>query len=354
MTELPTSQVKLILPEAATAVRRSLLTLIPETENEYLIVLDNTAAERQTTCPRSAEFYLYWRREGHARNAALVFGGAVHEGLEALLKDPNASPEAIDAKISAFFVDNPAPPDEYRTVQNAQLVLRHYRERAGLPDYAWNILRDVQGPIVERAFELPLGVLEVGANIQIPEWDVPRWVSKVHVAWSGRIDAVPNVYTLNRIADHKTTSIAGDSFIQEFLLNNATMGYVWAGQQIWPELDIRGFCLNAIFAKKPAAGCSLVDKGPRGGKPALDFFRAYFEYTPSQIEEWKFNALTIVEDFVHNMVRGYFPMHTKYCFNKYGKCQYHDVCTIPDKAVRHNVLMSDNFKPVTWNPTTGR
>lgn len=352
MIELPTSQVKLILPEAATAVRRSLLTLIPETTDEYLIVLDNTAAERQTTCPRSAEFYLYWRREGHARNAALVFGGAVHEGLEALLKDKPLD-EAL-ARMSQFWLDNPAPPDEYRTLQNAQLALRHYQERATLPDYSWEILRTNDGPIVEVPFELPLGVLDVVSELQIPEWDGPRFVSKVHVAWSGRIDCVANVHGMSRIVDHKTTSIAGDNFIQEFLLNNATIGYTWAGQQIWPELGISGFCLNAIFAKKPAAGCSLVDKGPRGGKPALDFFRAYFEYTPSQIEEWKFNALTIVEDFVHNIVRGYFPMHTKYCFNKYGKCQYHDVCTIPDKAVRHNVLMSDNFKPVTWNPTTGR
>ncbi len=95
-------------------------------------------------------------------------------------------------------------------------------------------------------------------------------------------------------------------------------------------------------------------KGPRGGEPPLNFFRAYFDYSPERIAQWETNALTLVEDFVHCLVRNYFPMHTKWCFGKYGKCQFHDVCTIDDPFVRMKMLMSDAYKDVTWNPTADR
>lgn len=348
--DLPT--VQLATPASPVAVPREFLTLIPGTTDEYLLVIDNTGAEKIMMCPTMAMNYLYYRREGHARNAALVFGGAVHEGMEVLLRGGNDV--AIANAITTFFTNNPAPPDEYRTVNNAIEVLKRYRERANLPDYEWTILSDNRGLLIERAFELPLGVLEVNADIQLPEWNVPRRVARIHVAWSGRIDLVANTNGRNRIADHKTTSIAGDNFTQDFVLANGTQGYVWAGQQLWPELDISGFCLNAIFLKKPAAGVSISSVGPRGGKPALDFFRAYYEYSPQRLSEWADNALTVVEDFVHCLVRQRFPMYTKQCFNKYGRCSYHDVCTIDDPETRVRILMSDAFKPVTWDPTTGR
>jgi hypothetical protein len=370
---LDLGSVQLTSPLSPVAEPRKFLTLIPDTTDEYLLIIDNTAAEKIMMCPTMAMYYLYYRREGHARNAALVFGGAVHEGLELLLHgagevrvqdgswtriaNPNTDEEftkRINNAITTFFTNNPAPPDEYRTVNNAIEVLRKYRERANLPDYEWSVLSDNRGLLIERAFELPLGVLGVDTNIRLPEWDTERFVSRIHVAWSGRIDLVAQTNGRNRIVDHKTTSIAGDNFTQDFLLANGTQGYVWAGQQLWPELDISGFCLNAIFLKKPAAGVSISSVGPRGGKPALDFFRAYYDYSSQRLSEWADNALTVVEDFVHCLVRQRFPMYTKQCFNKYGKCSYHDVCTIDDSETRVRILMSDAFKPVTWDPTTGR
>lgn len=363
------SSVQLVTPSSPVATPRKFLTLIEGTIDEYLLIIDNTAAEKVMMCPTMAMYYLYYRREGHARNAALVFGGAVHEGLETLLRGPKVWEDSIGTKvietieafdkriansITSFWSNNPAPPDEYRTVNNAIEVLRHYRQRASLPDYEWSVLSDNKGLLIERAFELPLGVLEVNADIKLPEWDTSQFVSRIHVAWSGRIDLVAQCNGKNRVGDHKTTSIAGDNFVQDFILANGTQGYVWAAKQLWPEHDIDGFVLNAIFLKKPSAGVGIASVGPRGGKPALDFFRAYFDYTPSRLEQWADNALTVIEDFVHCLVRGSFPMFTKQCFNKYGKCSYHDVCTIDDPEVRIRLLQSDAFKPVVWDPTTGR
>lgn len=341
---------------------RKLLTPLP-TPGHFLLVIDNSSLEVFTTCPQSAYYKLVLRREAQAKNAALTFGGAIHEGLEALLKGEDEATQ--NAKIVSFFINHPTPLDEYRTVNNALAVLAAYRFRATLPDYSWLVQSDANGPIIERAFELPLGVLEVGDWIEMPwmdeaEWQSqPKkqgyrkvWVDQIHVAWSGRIDAVARCGDplSNRIVDHKSGKVDP----QEYQISNPVIGYVWAGQQLWPDLGISGFCLNALATKKPAAGCGMTDPGPRGGKSALEMFRSYFDYTPERIRQWEANTLAIVSDFIHCMVRDQFPRHTKWCFGKYGRCQYFDVCCQDDENVRQSLIQSDMFKPVTWNPTAGR
>lgn len=342
--------------------RRPLLTPLPE-PGHFLLVLDNSSAEKFVTCPQSAYNYLVLGREAHAKNAALTFGGALHAGIEKLLVGvPLADAQSA---VENFFTDHPAPLDDYRTVENAKQVLQHYELQSRMPDYDWTILSDEQGPIVERAFELPLGVLEVGADIAMPWLDdshVISWhehangprttyVSHIHVAWSGRIDAVAHAHGMTRVVDHKTTSIAGDQVIQDFHLSNQTIGYVWAAKQLWPEHNPQGFCVNFIHFKRPSSGQKgLTEKGPRGGEPPLNFFRSYFQYSDERLAWWANNALTIVSDFVHNLVRNHFPSHTKWCFGKYGQCPYHPVCSEDSAELRAKLIQSDLYRPVTWNP----
>ena len=361
-----------LLPSPDTNPRRQLLTPLPEA-GHFLMVIDNSSCEKFVTCPQSAYNYLVLGREPHAKNAALVFGGALHCGLEALLLGKSDAEQ--DQAILSFFAHHPAPPDEYRTESNCLEVLRHYRQRSSFPDYEWQLQSDERGPLVERAFELPLGVVEVGEWIEMPWLDTSSmkdvaeggsffknhvikdgkvYVSHIHIAWSGRMDAIATVNGLTRVVDHKTTSIAGDQVIQDFQLSNQTIGYVWAARQLWPHLDVRGFAVNFVHLKKPVKGCGLMDRGPRGGDPALNFFRAFFQYSDERLSWWQNNALDIVSDFIHCLSRNSFPSHTKWCFGKYGKCPYHDVCCQDDAAVRSNMIKSDMFKDVTWNPTANR
>ena len=78
---LSTSAAVLSPEETVTHPPRHLLTPLSD-PGHFLLVLDNTSLEYFTTCPRSAYYKLVVRREAHARNAALTFGGALHEGLE--------------------------------------------------------------------------------------------------------------------------------------------------------------------------------------------------------------------------------------------------------------------------------
>lgn len=358
---------------SADVLRRDLLSRIGSTD-EFLLILDNTSAEKFTTCPTSALFYLLYKRERQAKNAALVFGGAVHAGLEVLYKGPvdksrhayytnqgvvyedgNALPESSDefiarqdAAVVSYFISHPSPIDEYRTVSNAIELLQHYRIYASVVDLDF---RHLDPLFVENAFELPLGVIPVNANIQLPTWPEPTFVSNVHVAWSGKMDLAGYFGNKLYLIDHKTTSIGGDSFIQDFRLANQTRGYCWAFHELFPNLPVPAFMGNAIFFKRPTGNGSLVDKGPRGGQAPLQFFRFQFDYSEVSIATWKKNILYVVSDLVHCMSRNFFPQHTKACFGKYGVCPYWDVCTVEDENMAARMLQTDLYKDVTWDPT---
>lgn len=382
---LDTSSVTLTPEDNPTkSQRRAFLTPLPDLPGEFLLVLDNTSLDKIKRCHYAARNYLVLGREPHARNAALVFGGALHEGLELFhteqflaqkhLAEPPEDwdvycPAAQDSAIRSFFLDNPTPPDDYRTVTNALAVMAAYRRRSNpllYPDYEWEILADSEGPIIERPFELPLGVIEVNAEIPWPDNlrtgnntgdDLSvRYVSRIHLAWSGRIDLVTRYGGRARITDHKTSSIEGDQFIQSFQISSQTIGYTWAAQQMWPDLNIEGFTLNCLRFKKPALSHKgdLCSSGPRGGDAPLNFFRSYFDYSPARVEQWRTDTLALIGDFIHSLVRDHFPLNDRSCFDKFGVCPYHDVCVNDDPHVREALLAGDSFKPVTWNPTTGR
>lgn len=338
--------------------RRRFLTPLSD-PGEFLLVLDNTAFGYITSCPRSAEYYLLEGRESQVKGSALVFGGAIHAGLETYLKGGDV--DSINKAVVDYFADHPAPINDHRTPANALEVLRHYLESDTF-ERKFNILSDAQGPLIERSFELPLCVIEVDEHIPMPwlslkesdSMGVNPYVSRIHVAWSGRIDVIAHTHGSARVVDHKTSIITDSTTIADFHLSNQTRGYVWAAQQLWPELDISGFCVNFLSLKKPTGTGGLMSPGPRGGQPPLIFSRNYFDYSPELISEWELNAKVVIQDFLFSVVRNFYPQHTKSCCGRFALCQYHPVCTSSPER-RQSLLNSDAlYRPVTWNPTNGK
>jgi hypothetical protein len=329
---------------------RDLLIALPE-EGHYLLLVDNSMLEVGQRCPTAFLYKHVYRRQAYARNASLVFGGALHRGIEAQLKGQPDSEQ--DSAIVKYFAENPTPIDDYRSAPVALQVMKHYRARTKFDDYAMRILGDP--PVIERPFEIPLGVLDVNTDIRLPYWPEPQHIKTIHVAWSGRIDAI--VYTMfsNRIMDHKTTSIAGDTYTSSFMLSHQTIGYTWAARQLYPDLEVQGICINAIHLKRPYNGATLpadlMSKGPRGGEPPLNFFRFFYDYSEERTNEWATNCMTIIEDLVHCLVRNFYPMFTHHCINKFGRCEFHDVCTLDNIKARYKMLTSESFEDVTWSPT---
>ena len=140
-----------------------------------------------------------------------------------------------------------------------------------------------------------------------------------------------------RVIDHKTTSMGGDTFFDDFTLSQQTVGYAWAASQL-AGTPVTEFLLNALMIRKPT----------RTGK-GIEFERRSFFYPQYMQDEWKTDVLASVESFVFSMLHGSFPKYTKWCMGKYGSCQYHSVCSSPPQA-RDFVLSTDMFSNVSWSP----
>jgi hypothetical protein len=192
---------------------------------------------------------------------------------------------------------------------------------------------------IERPFSLMLGTIEVNTEVDLWNDGAPVFIRKLTILWSGRLDMAvtcgdENVF----VFDHKTTSMMGPTYFKDFLLSQQMQGYVWALRQIMSERNILGSIINVIAQRKPT----------KSGK-SLEFARQAHLQASWQQDEWKNDVMREIEHFVHCLTTKNFPKAPKWCFGKYGQCQYHDVCTLPPEQ-RIGFLNGMNFKNVTWNP----
>lgn len=377
MTTIPTDQIQLHQPEPPTNNRRPFLTPIPNLPGEFLLVLDNTSLDKIKRCHQAARNYLQLGREAHSKTAALVFGGAFHEAAalfhteeyhkgnqfgDASIPEKHGK-EAQDSAILKHFLDHPLPPSviqfDYRNPTSALEVFKHYRSQCTPllhPDYEWEILADDKGPIIERPFELPLAVLEF-EQFPIEGVQSAGVPTKIHLAWSGRIDLLASINGRNHVVDHKTSSIDAPDYFRQFELSSQVRGYIWAASKLWPELSPRSFCHNGIFFKKNPGDAPLTARGPRGGNPPLHFQRTYYptnstqSYSDEALARWERDTILTIEDFLHSVSRNVFPLNDNSCIQKWGICEYHDCCRMDDEAMGDRYLMSPAYKTVSWNPT---
>jgi hypothetical protein len=95
---------------------RELLTPLPQA-GHWLMSFDNSTLEHVVRCPTSAMYHSVYGRQAYAKNAALTFGGALHEGFKGyFMGEPS---EMQERRVLQYFIDSPPPPDEYRTPQLA-------------------------------------------------------------------------------------------------------------------------------------------------------------------------------------------------------------------------------------------
>lgn len=324
-------------PPQETKPTRVLLKRIDDTD-DYILECDNTSFEKFTTCPRSAEYYLVEHKEIAASKPALVFGSAIHKALEVQLVFGNgpASIQRQNEVIAEYFSkETGPPPDDYRTMDRAIVLMEKYRKK--FPSELFELVHNENGePMVEIKFTVPLGVMDLNCELAYPAGS-KTFVNKLHIIWTGKIDALVEQDGWLWVLDHKTTSIVGKQYFLDFALNNAQQGYVWAARQLTHK-PVRGSILNALIHRPPT---------PSG--KSIDFQRQQFIYTEDQLDEWHENSLVVISDFINALRRGYFPRHTKWCMGKYGVCPYHDVCIL-DREQRGMQLHSGQYKNVVWNP----
>lgn len=295
-------------------------------------IIDNSNFEYITTCPRSALYHILRRRKSAGHKAALNFGGAVHAGLEIRYKSQEAIALVTEATYSkqceavmSYLETHPIRDDEFRTGTFATDVLRAYNTT--YISEPFKLLHDASdSPLVELSFAVPIGEV-----LGIP----CVWAGKVDLAiqWEGRY----------WVLDHKTTSILGATYFNQYYNSNQMIGYCWALERLIGK-NVAGALVNVLAIRRPT----------KTGK-SIEFVRQRFEYPSSRIEEWQSNTLGIIENFFHECNKEVkdesdrFPMHTNWCVGKYGMCPYFDVCTVPTSQ-KETMLMSGLYDDVTWSP----
>lgn len=347
LTPQPRFTPQIILPT------RKMLRQVPEEPNCYFFTIDNSSLEYFSKCARASEYYIVRSREPDRSAASLNFGGALHKGLEVFMRYGVSEATLAKGKANIYehFESRPPPVEEWRTADHAIKVFEKYAKQ--YPLELWEVARDPQGsPLVEIPFAIPLGSIEVNDFIQYspsmvvapeehawkPHFEAGgMYIKKVYILWSGRMDAI--LYWDNQfwVLDHKTTSIAGPGFFNDFLLSMQTVGYTWAGEKILGQ-QIAGLVLNALICRKPT---------PTG--KTIELVRRRYPYSRDLIEEWEDDVMELITRFFSALKRGKFPKQTAWCQGKYGQCKYHEVCNLP-RASRSIHLQSNLFRDVTWNP----
>lgn len=327
--------------EAALPTRR----LFKATANPSLVEMeiDNTSLEHFTTCARAAEYRLVHSREGRSNMAAKNFGLGKHHYLEARLRGATTR-EAEEIMIAFFNAQGSLEDGEWRNgtyaIDGMRAYETYWQHNTLVP------LTEDGALLVEVPFRLPL------CDITMPDaplypmeqlfaTPVPSGIPipwTVRVFWTGKIDLVTNINGMNLVSDHKTASLIGPSFFDDFLLSHQTIGYTWAARHLWPHLDIIGLYLNVLGSRKPSKSGVMHE-----------FHRRVYIYSEAHIEEWLKDTQLLVADFLSHLSRGYFPKETKWCMGKYGTCQYHMTCTALPSA-RPLAISTALYQDVTWSP----
>lgn len=329
-----------------------LLQPIEEKADEFVFRIDNSSLEAFNTCPRSAEYRLVENRVSHP-SSALVFGSAIHAGLEAWYKlvQYDEQPDFESAMRMAFDVASQVYNkemqactasgfgDDWRNLDRVIDTLHRYFSHYQFDDV------EVYDSHIEQAFSAPLAIITF--NKSVPGYYVKDmeqaesvFVNKIHVYWTGRIDLIVKDQGGLWVMDHKTTSMLGPTFWDNFVLSSQMIGYCWAAEKVVVREPIKGVIVNAIAGRKPT----------RTGV-GTEFHRRHFYYSEDQILAWKKNTIALVGNFLSALKSGFFPMSTTWCIGKYGKCRYHDVCSLPEKD-KLPYLYSDYYSDNTWSPLT--
>lgn len=300
------------------------------------------------TCPRAAGFYTCHAREGNRPKAALEFGKIIHKILEERYRnhgiycDATCVQAMVNVATTEFAKYEPDPSD-FRNYGTAIAFIKKYTEQYALEDF--ELVRFADGtPFVEQKFALPLGVIPINTLVWTRDTTTGLlaqvFIRNLKVIQKGKIDLgytrESRIYGL----DHKSTSMMGPTFFNEFELASQIHGYSWAIKQLVGELPA-GFVINGLGFRKPTPS----------GKP-LEFVRHTVAIQQGLVDEWVHDTLHIVREWVLQCAAGYLPKHTKWCVGKYGACEYKPVCGMPDWQQRMMSLFSNEYRQVTWDPLT--
>jgi len=265
---------------------------------------DNTMFTWFDECARLYQVFAVLGLRPKLKRAPLEFGSLLHEGLDTLYQTKSIH-DAVNKMESLPYED---PIDDHRTKARAILTLVEYHEHYG-DEEGWfkNIL------LTETPFDI---------------------VSLNGFRYGGKIDLIVNYNDEAWIIDHKTTSMGGPTWWDQFYNSPQMLGYVFAGSLLVGR-PIQGVIVNQL----------LIHKTKKS--PEEQFARRPFLYSKDQVEEWLHMRASTYQKIKAAKDSGYFPPNYNNCKGKFGRCALFNICTLP-QASRARALEYD-FEHNPWD-----
>ena len=291
--------------------------------------IDNFALSTHQRCPAEYELRIREHWTSRKRSPALRFGGALHVGLANWYRshDPELALEGI---VSSW--DSTWDSDDYRTLEKCARTMIEYIQR--YPQETFTVVGAPTTPIVEQTFTLETGwycgCLSCGHLNDDPEFGycTSCKTSLEPIEYGGILDTLIEFSGTMYVLEHKTTSVMGASYFDQFKPDNQVTGYIWAGSKMSGG-QVAGAMVNAVAISK--TGATRFDRRITS-RNALD------------IHEWLTSLRMHCTEILRHQKLGIFPLRTTSCMTKYGRCQFHDVHTLSDPGDRFRRLEQDYIK----------
>ena len=308
-------------------------TMLDQLLTDGALFVDNSTLEAYNNCPRQFLYRSIYKRVTASPQSALTFGGAIHKALEFRYRnDKNLSSPATTecGMIDEFgrcLSERPIAEDDYRNYDYGCGLIRKYNAMYGLEPFSI-----ATAPVGELMVELPFAIA-LGL-VHNPRTDVA-----IPVIYTGRLDLgiYDDIDGTFWVMDHKTNSIVGDSFYAQQAMSAQQEGYNYA---CWRTMGKRpeGFVINMLATRKET----------KSGK-GIEFNRQRVYLSEERLVEWEKNTLILIQEMITYVATETLPMRKAHCVSKYGRCQYYDVCSLPQNQ-RATLLESNLFTTNTWSP----
>lgn len=304
-----------------------------EKDGRTTVNINYSSLEMMQTCMRKAQYGLAegWRGP---ESEALVFGSAIHKGIEVWYVHPRSQRTRISAECMDYqvtpFTDNPhaetcarcssidafrnagealelLPPDNKRSLENGVEIMNNYCDEY-LED-PFEVMRTKEGK----------PMIEIHGEARMYEDE------KLIINYHGTLDLVlKDAHTGDVfVVDHKTTWQLGKDFYNRLKPNHQYTGYVWLGNQVL-GLTTNRFLINGIQVAKT--------------KRALA--RQFTERSEEDFHELKSAVVYNVKNYLACMEKNMFPQNSPNPCTMYGGCTFRSVCDLPSSMRQQTLELS--------------
>lgn len=274
------------------------------------VVLDATILSTLMSCPRLCDFRFNLNLVGiRGKSVSLEMGLICHKIIEVFYKETINGASRTKAMYSGFEAG---------------------KELASNPEEVSNSSPDDIGlafSTMEEYFEFYKNDFWIPLEVEVVKGEVLYEDDEVRILWKAKLDAAVDTNQGIFPVDHKTMKQRRDSLT----LNNQFIGQCLM-------MKTRQIIINKIGFQKTL-------------KPHEKFTRPVLSYTADHLMEWQSEILPYYAKLMLMYSEsGYWPPNYTHCENKYGVCNFADVCRA-NPNMREMELRNSFVVGKPWDPT---